>query len=420
MALQWDGAAWGCINIASAGLSGGEANGYEVKDDWGDIWDGLARSARPWDAARQACEDDGARLPTVTEIWRNRASFGTANIATVNDNYYHWTNAPSYRENYHMMVYLSNNARTDWPDTSAGPFRCIWKSQTPTGFTGNRCFGAPGSECLSLNAFYNIDSRSRSRQYMASAISECELENAYVATSNDMETAIQKGLPYVSQPDDVWPQWHYTANASHYSNNFTYQKVMRWNSTPEPWWGPITGNANISTASTPYMFRCVGKKDPNSNFVPPSPSCENGNCFTPSVARRNRLTADNTDRVAKTWIAAAEDCRSEGAALPSFEEFHQLVNAGWENGSLNYLWTRSPATWGWQIYRWRDTGSDIWSATTIMKAPTTTLVRLAPRHLPDPTAVCGVRPNTRTSRHAQSVRSKCKTHRVPIPVRPLS
>lgn len=84
-ALQWDGNAWVCIDIASAGLSSGEANGYEVKDDWGDVWDGIPRRARPWDEARQACEADGARLPTVTELWRNRASYGSANIATQND-----------------------------------------------------------------------------------------------------------------------------------------------------------------------------------------------------------------------------------------------------------------------------------------------------------------------------------------------
>lgn len=364
-ALQWSGTAWQCINVRDSGLSLGKANGYEARDDWGDVWDGVPRSARSWPAANQACTDAGGRLPTVTEVWRNRATYGTANISTQNDNYYHWTIAPSYRANYYMVVYFGNNTRSEAISTSNYPFRCIWKSQKPAGFTGNRCFGPPGSECKSKDSFYNIDTWSRAPQYFPAARKECELDGGFIATSDDYEKEIQNTAVFASNPDDGWPYWHWTTSGHYYSNGYNYIRIVRWTQTAEPWWSPTAGVANDAGPASTYMFRCVGKKDPTSGFLPGSPACKDGNCFTiPASAKtKNRLIADATDRPAATWNAAFKACQTIGATLPTAEEFNQLVAAGWANGSNNrFLWSGSVATWGWQTYRWPSVGSGLWNA----------------------------------------------------------
>jgi len=87
--LQWDGSAWVCVDSRATGLSAGQANGYELVDDWGYAWDGIQRAPKTWAEAKAACEADGGRLPTVTELYRNNArSTGTGNISTPNDTSY--------------------------------------------------------------------------------------------------------------------------------------------------------------------------------------------------------------------------------------------------------------------------------------------------------------------------------------------
>lgn len=361
-ALQWDGSNWACINLQNSGLSQGQANGTEVRDDWGDVWDGVPRSARTWAEANQACISDGARLPTVTELWRNRASYGTGNLSGPNENFYLWTIAPSYRPNYYAIAYLSNSTFSEGAATSLYPFRCIWKSQSPAGLSGNRCFGPPGAECRAKDAFYNVDRWSRAPQYYPSARKECELENGALATAEDLEAEISRGANFVSTPDLGWPTWHWTASGSHYSNGYDYLRVLRWTRNPEPWWGPDASSGNIAGPSSLYPFRCVGKKSPLSGFRAPAPACQGGSCFEITTPARNRLIADNVDRAAATWHLAFKDCLSLGATLPSAEEFGQLVGAGWGNGvNTRYLWSGSPATWGWQVYRWTGTGTVFWN-----------------------------------------------------------
>src|SRR5690606_24404563 len=42
-------------------------------DAWGTSWDGLERVASTFEAARQSCENLGARLPTASELFRVNA-----------------------------------------------------------------------------------------------------------------------------------------------------------------------------------------------------------------------------------------------------------------------------------------------------------------------------------------------------------
>ena len=366
-ALQWNGTVWECVDARDLGLSKGQANGYELRDDWGDAWDGVARSARGWAAANQACIDDGARLPTVTEIWRNRASYGTGNIATANPNdaQYHWTISPSYRAGYHSIAYFSNNNYSDNTDATAYVFRCIWKSQKPAGFTGNRCFGPPGAECKSQDSFYNIDRWSRAPQFMPAARKECELENADLATAEDLEIGIMStGTEFVSYGDRSWPFWHWTNSAGYYSNNYNYIRILQWTKNLEPWWSATAAWASHAGPSSVYQFRCVGKKSPTSGYKVSNPAC-NGSCFSITTASRNRLVADNADRTAAVWHTAAKACRALGASLPTAEEVSQLIPAGWDpapTSPVRYLWTSSVATWGWQTYTWRSPASFLWNA----------------------------------------------------------
>lgn len=360
-ALQWDGTTWTCINVQNSGLSGGRANGFETRDDWGDVWDGVPRAARTWAEANQACSSAGARLPTVTELWRNRATYGTGNIGTPNDTYPLWTIAPSYRPNYYATTVLSNGAFTDVLATNSVAFRCIWKSQSPSGLSGNRCFGPPGAECRAKDAFYNVDRWSRAPQFFPSAKKECELENASIATAEDLEAELGRGANFVSTPDLAWPAWHFTASSSAYSNGYLYSRLLRWTKNPEPWWGPDSTSANFGAPTSVYTFRCVGKKTAGSGVRPASPACQ-GSCFEITGPSRNRLIADNADRPAAVWHVAFKACQAVGGTLPTMEEINQLVHAGWGNGVITrYLWSGSPATWGWQVARWDGTGSGYWN-----------------------------------------------------------
>ncbi len=356
-ALQWNGTAWLCVDLRNSGASGGQANGFEVRDDWGDTWDGVPRSAKTWSEANLACLADGARLPTVTELWRNRASHGTGNIGGPNDTQQLWTIAPSYRPLYFMTTALATSAFSEALGTATYPYRCIWKAAQPAGFTGTRCYGPVGAECGARDPFHNVDRWSRAPQYFTSARHECELEGASVATAEDYAAQISSGANFVSSPDLPWPVFQWTSSASYHGNG--YLSVLRWSRNPEPWWGPDSSSASHAGPSSVYPFRCVGKKVPTSGVQPPSPACQ-GSCFQTS-AGRNRLTADGTDRAAAVWHAALKTCLGLGATLPSTEELNQLVHAGWQNGTNNYLWSSSPATWGWQVYRWAGTGSPYWN-----------------------------------------------------------
>jgi len=361
-ALQWDGSAWNCVNILNTGLSGGKANGFEARDDWGDVWDGVPRSPRPWVEANQACLDAGGRLPTVTEMWRNRADHGTGNIGTPNDNRYHWTIAPSYRTNYYQVVFLSNKSISDALATSTYGFRCVWKSQTPAGFTGNRCFGPPGAECREKDALHNIDRWSRAPQYYQAARRECELDNAVIASAHHLEADIQRGTELVNHPDHGWPFWHWTLDSSHHGNGYTYHRVIRWTKAAEPWWSATVAVASHAGPGNFFMFRCVGKRSPDSGFGVASPPCHEGDCFEVATPSGARLVADADDRPQAPWHEAVKDCRAGGGDLPTSREFDHLVSAGWANGSNSrYLWSSSVATWGWQVFRWPGVGTPNWN-----------------------------------------------------------
>lgn len=356
-ALQWDGSAWQCIDLRASSASGGQANGSELRDDWGDTWDAVPRGALSWVQASQACITRGGRLPTVTELWRNRVTHGSANLSAPSDTARLWSSAISHRTGYHLTVALHDGSRFEMTDATPHAFRCIWKATNPVGFVGARCFGPPGAECRSHDPFFNVDRWSRAPQYLASAQQECALENASVATAEDLEAGIWRGTNFVNAPDVGWPTWHWTSSSGYFGNGYSYPSVLRWTNAQELAWWP-DGNTSNSTYSNLYSFRCIGKKSPTSGTPPPAPSCQ-GTCFQQTV--RSRLIADGADRAAATWLAATTTCAALGGSLPGAEQFHQLVTAGWPNGSGAHLWSSSAGPWGWQGFRWTGAGTPYWN-----------------------------------------------------------
>lgn len=65
--------AWQNLKFSSS-LSGGKANGHEITDSWGLVWDAIPRSVASWASAEATCASLGGRLPTVSEITRNSES----------------------------------------------------------------------------------------------------------------------------------------------------------------------------------------------------------------------------------------------------------------------------------------------------------------------------------------------------------
>ena len=91
--MRWTGSEWKC-EVIDAGLSGGNANGFELVDDWGSSWDGIPRTASNWTDADATCQLLGARLPTVTELFRNNATSGSGNLSDTNATSTLWTLIP--------------------------------------------------------------------------------------------------------------------------------------------------------------------------------------------------------------------------------------------------------------------------------------------------------------------------------------
>ncbi|MBT9558170.1 MAG: hypothetical protein IV100_19210, partial [Myxococcales bacterium] len=92
-ALQWDGSAWTCVTLNQTGLSTGNAKGFEARDSWGYVWDGLERQSATWDQARAYCVSKGGRLPTASELWRVSGAIASE-IGNSYETNYLWSHTP--------------------------------------------------------------------------------------------------------------------------------------------------------------------------------------------------------------------------------------------------------------------------------------------------------------------------------------
>ena len=373
----WDGIEWTCRDRNELGDSGGTANGFAAVDYWGSGWDGVERAPLAHADAAAACEAEGARLPTATELYRNRASFGgSGNLGDSSETTYLWTIIPEYRDGYVQRIRLSDGGRSAQPATDSYSFRCVWPIESGPDFSGTLCNGPAGDTCQAKGILWNIDSVERPALDAAGAAAECRLNNASLPTLREFQEMAQSGM---RNPTD---EWNWTSDVAYWYNNNDGYHLAKTGEETDPHWGYDNGtngwgdDGSLSAEGSYRAFRCIGKNDAGKGILPAAPAC-NGSCYSLTGQRKTKLVADNTDRPALSFGAALEVCRDAGARLPTTGEFFDLVQTGWENGSNEWLWTNASQYWyndnyGLGIARWSGTGNPGWavydSSATVSRA----------------------------------------------------
>lgn len=368
-ALQWNGSQWTCVSLQQLTPSAGEANGYEVDDDWGFAWDGISRGYKTWQEAKTICEADGGRLPTVTELYRNNATSGSGNIASIVESGYLWTQITDDDPLNKMTVRLSDGGVSTAVATNTAGYRCVWPTAATEGFSGTDCYGPTGGECQDAGRFENVDSYDRPAMSYAAAANECSFYEASLLTTRDFQELIQGGLPNGSN------YWLRTTDAKYWYSNGYGTALARWSGGQDQSWaytGSTTGSMGPTTNS--YAFRCIGQKQTVDNAT--TASCEGG-CFQVD-SRRSRMWIDSTDRAAATQPDAAETCRLLGGSLPEQGDLAEAIHAGLPNGTNAWLWSSDPLYWynggyGYALFRFNGTGAADWQAVA-----TTTMSRVEP------------------------------------------
>ncbi len=342
----------------------GYPNGFAAKDDWGEIWDGLQRSAKTWEEADKTCKSLGGRLPTVTELYRNNAATGTSNIASPSDVSTLWTLIVSHvQQPGRVSVSLSDGKIEYHPESDALSFRCVWPDIIREEFSGDACYGPPGAECRPNGYFWNVDAYDRPALSYPAAQHECNFYYASIPRARDLQEIAQRGM---ANPTN---QWLWTSSGKYWYSGGYGVAVAKVQSNPQPNWDydHNTSSGSYSWGHAQRNFRCIGKKSKEIGNLPSDPACQHDACFT-ITQRRSRLIADNKDRPAADWAQAAETCRKLGGSLPSFDEIGDLIQAGWENGSDAWMWAGQPVYWsdgtnghyGTWLYKWSGKGGLNW------------------------------------------------------------
>ncbi len=252
---MWDGSAFSCAARAP-GDDGGQASGGGWTDAWENRWDVTERASSSFGSAEQICALMGGRLPLPTELHRVRSG-GPNPIPNATANFL-WTRIPSYRQNYNVMLRLSDASVTDNCNTGSCtnyPFRCVWPTTRGNAFGSMSCSGATsgGQDPCSRLGRRVIDSADRARIYAASAAEECAFLGGALTGLRGLEEAIHAGLP-----NGDTSTWYWLPEAM-YAGNF-YQALARWpgvGTTGWYWNNQITSTASLANVNGAYTFRCV-------------------------------------------------------------------------------------------------------------------------------------------------------------------
>lgn len=335
--LVWNGVDYSCRDLRASGFSAGNANGFEVVDPWGTAWDGFARSASSWAAAKALCESKGGRLPFANELGRNNASTGTGIMGNSSDLL--WTllhvGAP-----LRVTVRLSDQGVQLQLATSPARFRCAWPSSNPAAFSGARCFGPPGSECFALGQS-NMDRLDRLPLPYTIALQECAGQGAALPSMPSLVRAVRAGLPSGSN-NSLW-----TASHQGQSGGTNQMGTVRWTDVASNF---LADAPEVSAAliSGFLPFRCVGPSTVrNANLAAP------GNAF---AGANSRVLFASADQGPGTFLEAVAACRAAGAHLPRQAELALAVGAGLPNG------TGAPNITG-EIVAGTNMGSVSWAGT---------------------------------------------------------
>lgn len=251
-----------CVTKANGNPNGQQnpSNFQPYIDDWGNAIDFQQRAAATFANAKNACESRGGRLPLATELYRLRYNqgvvpneLGQSGTATQD---YLWTMNPSYRDNYHIQLRLSDGSATDVASNGAAtaPYRCIWPASRPSAFSGHACYGAPGAPCFEAGRL-RTDRFMRARIPQASAQWECRYLGGRLAKVGEVAELRQAGMP-----NTVSGQWEWTSEWSYHSNGNTYiYMTSRGNKAAVADWQNNQGiaEAGWDTYGNYYGFRCL-------------------------------------------------------------------------------------------------------------------------------------------------------------------
>lgn len=337
-ALQFDGIAYSCVDVTKAGLTGGKANGFEAVDDWGDGWDGMPRAQKSWADATADCAARGARLPTMTELYRNRHSGGGhGNIGTQANSEQLWTMIPTVQDQV-VTLNVSDGTSVDKAEADPQAYRCVWPlrdAATVGLFDGDFCNGEPGQGCYKHKR-WNVDANTRQPASLLSAIHECAAYNAGLPSIREVQELAQNAG---FEPTPAWPivvGEELLSNNTNYRQNVAQQfgqTMFVVNASPQSDWQysvgetdyPI-GQGGLGASQNPVAFRCIGRAEAEVGALPPSPLCR-GECFTTEKGRY-RLTLDSERRELAQWGQARETCRQLGGDLPTVAEYTQAIHSG--------------------------------------------------------------------------------------------
>ncbi len=344
-ALAWDGTKFVCHTISGTGVSGGKAQGFEVKDPWGFVWDGMMRPMATWSEAKATCEAMGARLPTMTELYRVSQAGGNPGgvrlFGPLSTGDYLWT-IIKYHQGNHAVVRLSDGDVGYSSDTSKRPYRCVWPNNDNKAFTGNDCFGPPGEECFKLatgKGRYNMDKYDRPPAYYSAAISECMFYHAHVPYSEEYTQAIKAGLPNGTN------SWNHVADHVRDRNwgNGWEHVVFKWGGVATGFTGTYYQGYSSwvwdGSRYSEYRFRCVGL-----NTVPMVSPVKVDNQWTSNYTWQK---ATSQDQNPANYINAIAHCFSIGAHLTTSRDLYELVKAGLPNGSGAWIWTADKIGYNW-------------------------------------------------------------------------
>lgn len=170
-----------------------EVNGFVVRDSLGFVWDGIDRPAATWSVAQATCASVGARLPTVTELYRNiyggSSSQNIMEYFGITSSDPLWTLIPQSPNVYYTVTLLSTTAAylSSAAATSTSRFRCIWNANKAGFSNPQNCY----TSCLSGNNWYIYDSTPRIPLTFMGAVAEC---GVYDASLPNLQLAYALGL----------------------------------------------------------------------------------------------------------------------------------------------------------------------------------------------------------------------------------
>ena len=338
-ALQWDGAQYTCVTILNTGASAGFAKGFEAKDSWGYTWDGLERQAATWAVADAACKAKGGRLPTMTELYRVSGA-GLSEVGNTYEVNYLWART-AWAASQHGRVRLTDGSTQGQADTTVSAYRCVWPNNTLGYFAGNHCYGPPGAECWKTNdggKRYNMDIYERPPVSFVAAYDECNFYHAHVPNTLDFaeNTTLGSGLPNGTNT------WIWTTDASRYD----IVDVVKWVGAQTTY--DASSGAYVSYAGKtggPYRFRCIGVGyDAGAH-----PNAINNEFVTPTTY----LKGEKFDKGLTLYGAANTECFNNGGHLATERDMTELIRAGVQNGTGNWLWTSDASGYpNQQVVKW--------------------------------------------------------------------